>query len=207
MDEIEKLASLFAQFPGIGERQAKRFVYFLLGRDQAYTKDLIDRLGQLKKKIAQCRECYRYFPADGNEICDVCASPKTDPSMLMVVEKDSDFENVRRSKAYPGKYFILGGLVPIIDKTTTKKIRVNELLSRVETMANPPTGGGLKELVIALSLNPNGENTDSYLRQKVAALAETFKFKVTSLGRGLSTGSELEYTDDQTIKNALKNRQ
>lgn len=202
-DDIDKLAKLFSEFPGIGERQSKRFVYFLLGRDQNYTKELIDRLGQLKKKIAQCGECYRYFPADGNELCDVCANPKTDKTMLLVVEKDSDFENVRRSKAYPGKYFILGGLVPIIDKTTTKKIRVNELVSRVETMAK----NGLEELVIALSLNPNGENTDSYLRQKISSLAETFKFKVTSLGRGLSTGSELEYTDDETIKNALKNRQ
>jgi len=203
MDEIEKLAKLFSEFPGIGGRQSKRFVYFLLGRDQAYTKELIDKLGQLKKKIAQCALCYRYFPADGNELCDVCASPKTDIGTLLVIEKDSDFDNVRRSKAYPGSYFILGGLIPVIEKTTPQKIRVNELVSRVDSMAK----NGLREIIIALSLNPSGENTDLYVRQKLTSLSEKYGFKVTSLGRGLSTGSELEYTDDETIKNALKNRQ
>ncbi len=207
MDEIEKLAKLFSEFPGIGARQSKRFVYFLLGRDSTYTKDLIDKLSQLKKKIAQCSLCYRYFPADGNELCDVCANSKTSPDSLLVVEKDSDFENVKKSKAYPGFYFILGGLVPVIEKTTVKKIRVNELINRVESMAHPPAGGGLKEIIVALSLNPAGEHTDLYVRQKLTPLSEKYNFKITSLGRGLSTGSELEYTDDETIKNALKNRQ
>jgi recombination protein RecR len=203
MDEVEKLAKLFSEFPGIGARQSKRFVYFLLGKDQAYISELTDKLRQLKQKITRCNTCFRFFPSDGNEICDVCASPKTDQKTLLIVEKDSDFENVRRSKSYSGAYFILGGIIPIIDKITPQKIRINELYERVSKMA----GNGLLEVIVALSLNPSGEHTDSYIKEKLSPLIEKYSFKITSLGRGLSTGSELEYTDDETIKNAMKNRQ
>ncbi len=202
-DDVEKLAKLFSEFPGIGARQSKRFVYFLLGKDPAYISELTEKLKQLKQKIALCSVCFRFFPADGNEICDVCASPKTDQKILLVVEKDSDFENVRRSKSYTGSYFILGGLIPVVEKSTPKKIRINELYERISKM----TQNGLTEVIIALSLNPSGEHTDLYIREKLSPLLDKNKFKITSLGRGLSTGSELEYTDDETIKNALKNRQ
>ncbi len=200
--DIEKLAKIFSEFPGIGERQSRRFVYFLLGRDGSYVNELIAELKQLKQKIAKCEICFRHFPADGNELCEICSSPRTDTSLLMVVEKDSDLENIRRSKTYAGRYFILGGLVPIIDKTTENKIRINELVKRVEVSAKE----GLKEVIIALSLNPQGENTDRHVREKISPFAEKYGFKIASLGRGLSTGSELEYADDDTIKYAMENR-
>ncbi len=200
--DIEKLAKMFSEFPGIGLRQSKRFVFFLLGREKEFTGELIERLKQLRQKVAQCSWCYRYFPADGNELCDICASKKTNPEQLLIVEKDSDLDSVRKSKTYIGRYFVLGGLVPIIDKTTDRKIRINELMARVEDQ----TKEGLCEVIIALSLNPQGENTDRHVREKLSPLSQKFGFKISSLGRGLSTGSELEYADDDTIKYAMENR-
>ena len=40
MNSIEKLIQIFSQFPGIGPRQARRFVYFLLTRNDGTLQEL-----------------------------------------------------------------------------------------------------------------------------------------------------------------------
>src|SRR3989344_2520302 len=115
MDIIDKLSEIFKEFPGIGERQARRFVYFLMSRTPSYAENLSGLITELKKEVAQCKECYRFFILNKgkDKTCDVCANTHTDKATLMIVEKDSDLESVKKSRVYNGKYFILGGLVPI----------------------------------------------------------------------------------------------
>jgi len=215
MDTIEKLTEVFKEFPGIGERQAKRFVYFLMSRNPAYAENLSLLIKDLKKEISQCKECFRFFlrrpkgvgaPTENvgdNKICEICSNPNIDSSTLMVVEKDSDLESVRKSRFYHGKYFILGGLVPVVEKNTKNIVRVNELINQIKNQAK----SGLQEIILAFSLNPQGEHTDFYIRNELKNITESLDLKISSLGRGLSTGTELEYSDNDTIKNALKNRQ
>ncbi len=203
-DPIEKLAKYFKEFPGIGERQAKRFVYFLLHKNPIYAKELGDNILSLKNLIHQCPSCFLFFQGDKDELCNVCKDPKTDQTSLLIIEKDADYENIKKSKNYTGMYFILGGLAPIVTKETPSFLRLKELLGTIENRAK---NNNLKEIIIALSLNPQGEHTDMYLREKISPLLEKYKFKIVSLGRGLSTGTELEYSDNETIKNALANRQ
>ena len=117
----------------------------------------------------------------------------------MIVSRDVDFENIEKSHFYNGLYFVLGGVVPILEKAPENRIRQNELLKLVET--KQPA-----EIILAMSLNPDGENTESYLRTILAPLAQAHNVKISTLGRGLSTGTELEYSDTETIKNALQNR-
>jgi len=100
-------------------------------------------------------------------------------------------------------YFILGGLVPIVTKDTPSFVRIKELTKSIEERVKKDN---LSEVIIALSLNPQGENTDRYVREILSPLQKTHNFNVVSLGRGLSTGTELEYSDSETIKNALRNR-
>jgi recombination protein RecR len=200
---IEKLALYFKEFPGIGERQAKRFVYFLLHKNPDYVRELGNNILSLKDLIHQCPSCFLFFKGNFDKLCETCSNPKTDQTSLLIVEKDADYESVKRSKNYNGMYFILGGLVPIVTKDTPNFIRIRELLSSIESRAKK---NNLKEVIIALSLNPQGEHTDMYLREKISPLQEKYNFKIVSLGRGLSTGTELEYSDGETIKNALKNR-
>lgn len=210
-DPIEKLSKYFKEFPGIGERQAKRFVYFLLHKNLNYSKELGNSILGLKDLIHQCPSCFLFFEGTHDELCDVCKNEKTDKTSLLIIEKDADYENIKRSKNYSGMYFILGGLAPIVNKDTPNFIRIKELINTIEIRAKKPAstqgGDGLKEVIIALSLNPQGEHTDMYLREKISPLQDKFKFKMVSLGRGLSTGTELEYSDSETIKNALQNRQ
>ena len=134
-------------------------------------------------------------------MCEICSNANTDSSILMVIEKDSDLESVKKSRVYHGKYFILGGLVPIVEKNTKNRIRIEELKNKLSENKK------IKEIILAFSLNPQGDHTDSYVREQIKDISEKAKIKVSSLGRGLSTGTELEYSDNDTLKNALKNRQ
>src|SRR3989338_10759630 len=104
MDIIDKLSEIFKEFPGIGERQARRFVYFLMAKNGAYTDNLTKLIQDLKKEVAQCKECFRFFILSGGskEACEICSDPNADATLLMVVEKDSDLESVRKSGIYRG---------------------------------------------------------------------------------------------------------
>jgi len=204
MDIIDKLTEVFKEFPGIGERQARRFVYFLMSRNNSYADNLSILISELKKEVAQCKECFRYFIMKNlkEKLCDICADPHVDSSTLMIVEKDSDLESIRKSRVYNGKYFILGGLVPIVEKTTKSRVRIEELKSRL--VGDQPKR---LEIILAFSLSPQGNYTDTYIREQLKDITEKQNIKISSLGKGLSTGTELEYSDNDTLKNALKNRQ
>jgi len=199
MDNTDKLIELFKEFPGIGPRQAKRFVYFLLNRNPAYANDLSKLILEVRGTVHTCDACFRFSSDLSSKQCNVCRNDSRDKTSLMLVSHDVDFENIERTKVYNGYYFILGGSIPILEKNPEKRIRQKELLHIVEKKIKD----GLLEIIIALNYNPEGENTLTYLKE----LLSPFKIKISTLGRGLSTGTELEYSDSDTIKNALKNRQ
>ena len=202
MEKTRKAAEYFAKFPGIGPRQARRFVYFLLGQDETFLNALSAAIKNLKEDIKGCASCRRFYEGQG-KYCDICQSSQTDNSALLVLEKDVDFENVRKSGAYLGRYFILGGLLPILEKNPTEKIRIKELVKEIGKQIKD---SGLKEVIIALSANPEGDNTYQYIKKTLEPMRQKHGLKISSLGRGLSTGTELEYSDQDTLKNALKNR-
>lgn len=203
MDNTQKLIELFKEFPGIGPRQAKRFVYFLLNKNPSYSSDLSSLIKEVRSTVHSCDTCFRFFPNGTSSTCPICRDSTRDKKQLMIVSNDVDFENIEKTKFYGGYYFILGGSVPILEKNPDKKIRQKELLDGVDKKIK----NGLSEIIIALNYNPEGENTLSYLVEILSKHALESNIKISTLGRGLSTGTELEYSDGDTIKNALKNRQ
>jgi len=205
MNSIEKLTNYFLKFPGIGRRQARRFVYHLLSKDQKYLSGFSDLIAEIKKDISECSSCHRFFASKTapEKLCDICKDTTTDTETIMVVEKDFDLENVRKSGAYSGRYFVLGGTLPFLDKNPNESIRAKALFDEVEKGGKAKI---LKEVVLALSANPEGEHTALYVKKILEPLAEKYQFKISVLGRGLSTGTELEYSDSDTLKNAFKNR-
>ena len=205
MNNIDKLTEYFSKFPGIGPRQAKRFVYFLLTRDDVYLRELSENILSLKKSVNVCDVCFCYFQSknpDAKHRCDICRDLSRDDSVFMVVGKDADMENIEKNNIYNGRYFILGGYLPIL-KNNASWVRSKELFKLIEKESKE---GRLKEIILALSLNPEGENTIHHLIQILEPLTSKYSIKISTLGKGLSTGSELEYSDDETLKNALKNR-
>lgn len=200
MDTFNKLTDSFRQFPGIGPRQAKRFVYFLLSCEPSFLVELTDHISTLKRDITQCTKCYRFFARrTAASHCPICADEGRATGELMVVAKDTDLDAMEKSNTYRGKYFVLGGTISLLEKRNTHPVRLKEFQARIEQEAKQ---GVLREVILALSANPDGEHTADELRELLAPYA----IKVSTLGRGLSTGSELEYADKATLASAFINR-
>ncbi len=196
MNPIDKLSEIFAHFPGIGPRQAKRFVYYLLSRNSETVQTLVSAIEEVKKSTSQCSECFRFFNGK-SKICPICADTHRDKSLLMIVPRDADLEAVEKSGSYKGFYFVLGGSLPILEKEPAKRIRLNELKKKIEGSKKE-----LKEIILAMNANAEGENTADFIKDLYRESGLSFSL----LGRGLSTGTELEYADPETLKNALLHR-
>ena len=196
MSPIDRLSALFEKFPGIGPRQARRFVQYLLVAPPAIRGEIAEQIRMLGTQTSQCKKCYRWFTKEGKGAeCPVCADEHRERSTLFVVEKDADIDNVERSN-YKGLYFVLGGIIPLAAEEPEKHIRLRELIKRAES--DKPT-----EIILGLSATTEGDHTRQILAEKL----QKTNSKISSLGRGLSTGSELEYADPDTIQQALSSRQ
>lgn len=197
---IEKLSALFARFPGIGPRQAGRFVHFLLHTSPAFRRELSLAIANLAKNVRQCGSCQR-FHDDETPLCRQCRDTQREPATLMIVASDTDIAAVEHAGAYRGYYFVLGGTIPL---SSERDVHVREAQMKrtvLERLKN-----GLAEVVLALPANPEGDATAAFVHEVLEPIAKDHKLTISMLGRGLSTGSELEYADPDTIKNALKNR-
>ncbi|MBI2474110.1 MAG: recombination protein RecR [Candidatus Taylorbacteria bacterium] len=205
MDSLQKLIEAFRKFPGIGPRQARRFGFYLLTRDAAYNISLAKLIADVKKQMTQCAECMRFIAlgAARKTLCDICRDPARDRSILTIVGTDTDLDAFEKSGTYSGTYFVLGGIVPITESDPGKAIRGEELLELVTKKA----GQELKEIILALNANPEGEHTGEYIVGALIPIVKNRGIRISHLGRGLSTGTELEYADPETIKNAIKHRE
>lgn len=197
MDTIDELARAFAHLPGIGPRQGKRFVYYLLTIPSDERTKLAELIKSLSKHVHQCPDCFRFYNGTTALLCTYCSDQKRDNALLMLVEKDQDLIAVERAGTYRGRYFVLGGVLTLSGKSA---IREKELLQTIEKRLKE----NLREVVLALSATSEGEHTADYVRQLLTPYRAHIKISV--LGRGLATGSELEYSDAETLRAALSNR-
>ncbi len=202
MNIIEDLAQQFKQFPGIGPRQAKRFVYFLLKKDSAFRHELSHKINELGQNVSVCQDCHNYFikrDATNSQKCGVCSNPNRDTETLMIVTSDTDLEIIEKSNIFHGKYFILGGNLGLSNNLNQNN-RIDKLKLKIQKEKD-----NIKEIILALSATPEGEMTTNFLKKELRAITKP-EIKISILGRGLSTGTEIEYSDAETIKNALSNR-
>ncbi|HFC10688.1 MAG TPA: recombination protein RecR [Candidatus Kaiserbacteria bacterium] len=195
-DTINRLTSAFERFPGIGPRQARRFVFHLLSTPPRDRANLSELIGSLEKDVQQCPSCYRFDTFAGN-VCRYCSDQSRDDTLLMIIEKDQDIVAIERANYYHGRYFVLGGVLTLSGKGI---IRQRELLQTIKNRLEK----GLKEIILALSATSEGEYTADRLREILAPYRSSVR--ITILGRGLATGSELEYADAKTLSGAFANR-
>lgn len=205
MGTLDDLVKQFERFPGVGVRQAKRFAFHILTLPESERSQLARNITNLDSSVTACSKCHRYFsPASSSQtICNICNDPNRDTDSIMVVAHDSDIDAIERSGVYQGQYFVLGGTVPLLQQAPAK-IRGAHLLARAGELIT--TENNL-EVILGFAINPDGENTARYVEQLLAQKLESTSYTTRQLGRGLSTGSELEYADPETIRTALMNRQ
>ncbi|MEX0909719.1 MAG: toprim domain-containing protein [Candidatus Paceibacterota bacterium] len=203
MNEFEKLVEEFRAFPGVGRRQAERFAHFITRQKTDSVESLAELLVSTRKAAHFCAACGRLvFKTTDENLCSICSSPNRDFSLLMIVEKDADLNHIERSGVYNGLYFVLGGVLPMRSDTVESSIRIPELEKRLKSNSE-----SFSEVILALSLTPEGEFTSDFLSKKINdTQKQENTTKVTLLGRGLSVGSELEYSDRETLRQALRSR-
>jgi recombination protein RecR len=204
MSDLDKLITLFESFPGVGARQARRFAFHVLTLNDNDTERLSYLIKNLNTTVRECQSCYRFFSSEQAEkLCSICGSRNRDHSRLLVVERDTDIQAIERAGVYDGLYFVLGGTVPLLRTKDTNPLRSGTLKATVEARVRE---NELNEVILGFAINPDGENTARFIESIIEPLLEPVGGTISHLGRGLSTGSELEYADPETIKNALKNR-
>ncbi|MBI5742520.1 MAG: recombination protein RecR [Candidatus Niyogibacteria bacterium] len=196
-DNIPKLVALFEHLPGIGPRQARRFVYALLDMDADVARELADGILQLRAEVSRCTECFRAFSGTGT-VCSVCNIRGNSPTLL-VVERDVDLENLDKLAVYDGLTFILGGTVSSLE-TDMRFVRLRELFDKVKRSPQ------ITELIIATSATNEGDTTAAYITKIMEEFLKAGRLTITRLGRGLSTGTQLEFSDRATLEQAIKNR-
>ncbi len=208
MTPLDKLVAYFEKFPGVGVRQARRFAFHVLTLNKENVKELSDLISTLSGSVSECHGCRRYFTqssyGDRSDLCSICLDQNRNKQKLLVVARDSDIDAIEKSGVYEGLYFVLGGTVPLLTDIDNSKILRGGILRNV---LEERGSEGLKEVILGFAVNPDGENTARYVENMVTKInGEGKSIKIAHLGRGLSTGSELEYADPETIKNALRNR-
>jgi recombination protein RecR len=185
---VEQLSSL----PGIGRKTALRLVLHMLKQDKLSVEQFGDAFIQLISRINYCTRCYSI--SDSN-LCEVCANPKRDASIICVVEDIRVMMAIENTMQYKGVYHILGGLISPIDGIGPSQIRVEELINRI-------TNEAVTEIIFALSTTMEGDTTNYYLFRRL----KDYNIKISSIARGIAIGDELEYTDEITLGTAISSR-
>ena len=194
-DPIKKFIEVFSKLPSIGPRMATRLAFYLSSIDKNNLGELESAFSGLKK-INRCPRCF--FMKSGGRLCLVCSDPGRDKNIIAIIEKEADLLSIERSGNFRGHYLILGGLAEHGTLTSNQKLRFQHLRERISS----ELGGKAKEIIIALSPTAFGDFTANLIRKDFQGLTE----KITRLGRGIPTGGEIEFADEETLKQALERR-
>lgn len=196
MDQkFKQIAKLFQKLPGVGPRQAARFVLALLDKPDSEIEELGYAISHLKQDISFCSQC---FNISDSAVCSVCSNSSRDRTKLLVVEKVTDLDSIEKTGLYKGLYHVLGGAINPLDNVLPNNLRIAELNRRLDE-----SEGKNIELILAMNPNTPGETTALYLKSQ---FANKPGISITRLGRGLASGSHLEYADESTLKHALEFR-
>ena len=186
---FQKLIKNFASLPSIGPKMAERLVLYLFKQDVEKIKEFAENLLEIK----EMKTCSRCFNISEDSLCSICKDSKRDQKTICVVEEPLDVISIERTNTYRGVYHVLGGVLHATEKTPDLKIQ--ELINRIGSEKT-------EEVILATNPTTEGDATAFYLKRKLQPL----NIKITRLGRGLSTGADLEYADEITLSEALTNR-
>ncbi len=196
-DSIEKFKEQFAKLPSIGPRQASRLAFYLLKR-RNFSNDLISSLKSLLEKISICKNCLLPFEKDNSSICPICSDNNRDKKTICLLEKELDAFSIENAGRYKGTYHILGQMINPADPKSYEKLGLNILENRIKNLENHQAD----EIIIAVNPTTEGDLTAMYLERRLKGLSK----KISRLGRGIPTGGEIEFADEETLFGAFQNR-
>jgi recombination protein RecR len=189
---VANLIESFEKLPGIGPKTAQRLTYYLLHVPQEELEKLSRRVERLKLDTVECSVCHDVAESDP---CDICSDSRRDKGIICVVEQPLDVLALERGGRYEGVYHVLHGVIDPLHNIGPEEIKIGELAGRVRE-------GGVREVILALNPNMEGEATCMYINRQL----ENTGVKVTRLAHGLPVGADIEYADEITLTRALEGR-
>lgn len=189
---VQDLIDELGRLPGIGPKSAQRIAFHMLEADREDMLRLADAIRTVKDKVRLCSVC---FNVSEDEVCSLCRDERRDASQICVVEESQDVMAMERTRAFQGRYHVLGGAINPIAGIGPEQLHVRELLTRLQDEA-------VQEVILATDPNLEGEATATYLGRLLGATG----IRVTRLASGLPVGGDLEYADEVTLGRAFEGR-
>lgn len=189
---IEDAVNSFCRLPGIGKKTALRMVMHLLKEDKEEVAYFSEVITKMRNEISFCPECNNISDSG---LCGICNDKSRRHDLICVVENIRDVISIESTKQFNGLYHVLGGLLSPLDGIGPDQIRIDNLIKKVEE-------GKVSELIMALNPTIEGDTTVYYINKQIKNLT----IKITGIARGISFGSELEYTDELTLGRAITKR-
>jgi len=190
--EIERLVQLLARLPGLGPRSARKAALALIKRREELMGPLAAALNEALEKIVVCAQCGN---VDTLSPCSICADPRRDRTMIVVVEEVGDLWALERAGVVNALYHVLGGHLSPLDGIGPDRLNIVQLVERVRA-------GEVKEVLLALNATVEGQSTAHYLTEQLSDSG----VEVSRLAQGVPIGGELDYLDEGTLAAAIRSR-
>lgn len=189
---LEKAVNEMSLLPGVGKRTALRLVLHLLRQPNHQTLNLAEALSKLRTEIKFCKKCHNISDSD---LCEICANPNRNEEIVCVVEDIRDVMAIENTSLFKGLFHVLGGKISPMDGIGPNDLNIQSLVEKVKQ-------GKIKELIFALGSTMEGDTTNFYIYKQI----QDFEIVTSTIARGISVGSELEYTDEVTLGRSIINR-
>lgn len=189
---LEDAVHEVGKLPGIGQKTALRLVLHLLRQEQSEVEQFINSISKLKAEVKHCQVCHNISDL---VICEICNSNKREQDVICVVEDIRDVMAIENTNQYFGTYHVLGGLISPMDGVGPSDLTIENLVERVKN-------NEIKEIILALSANMEGDTTLFYIHKKL----KEFNVAITTIARGIAFGGELEYADEVTLGRSILSR-
>ncbi len=191
-DSLTALTAALSKLPGIGPRSAERIALHLAQAETVVVQHLAETILAARERIRFCEICGALTETSP---CRLCSDPRRDGTIVCVVERAVDILSIEKSGTYHGKYHVLGGKIAPLDGVAPEDLRIAELEQR---LGSEP----IRELVIALGTDVEGDATSQYLAKRLTRA----ELKISRIAYGLPAGSGLEFADELTLSRALEGR-
>lgn len=191
-EPVTQLVAALGRLPGIGPRSAERLALHLVQSDAGFVRQLADALVAARERVANCERCGALTEA---QPCPICGDDRRDGALLCVVERPLDILSLEKSGTFRGRYHSLGGKLSPLNGVGPEDLRIADLERRVPAE-------GVREVILALSSDVEGDATCHYLAKRLAS----FGVRVSRIAQGLPAGSGLEFADELTLSRALEGR-
>lgn len=189
---LQKAVEEISQLPGIGKRTALRLALHLLKQPQEQSLHLAEAIKKMREEIQFCRKCHNISDV---EVCEICANPSRDESLICVVEDVRDVMAIENTGLFKGLYHVLGGKISPIDGIGPGQLNITTLVEKVRT-------GVVKELIFALSPTMEGDTTNFYIYKQI----KDYNIETSTIARGIAVGDELEFADEVTLGRSIMHR-